>query len=221
MPAINRVVDGGASGYRHGGYVYIRPHEDEDVPRIITHDQARYEVQSFTDQLDPHPWAADKWKPYFEKLPVGPSKVAMDGLRVAINHMPDSEPTVAGIITKRSSSRAFVANLSKHRGLESWHRKNDRGVIRLSAMLFLANIHHDSVFGNTTGITDIDTKHRTRDQEMPVDCIDYLPHIDGTTHYSVRRRGLDVVAIGGAARPLLVENGFGHIWERYITSTRS
>jgi hypothetical protein len=225
LPKINqnweRVMLGIESGYKDGGYVYVRPEEGRMQPYVVSDEQTQQEARKFDALLrSDHPWAPDRWKPYFDKLPDGPEKAALDGLRLAIEHFAPSNTTVAGILTKHTGPRAFVSDLSSERSeMASWHRKTERGVIRLSAVLFSANQRHDTVFGDADGIVDIDASGRNTQVAIHAHWLSYLPHIDGTTDYTVRPGGLTAVALGGAVRPFLHQNGYGHLWERYISSS--
>lgn len=216
------------SGYESGGYVYERPSREDNPERVLTDDQARLEIRAFSEQLEPlvWPWAADKWKPYFENEHLGQeSRTALDGLRTAIDHLSADMYTALPVaILKKGHNggyKAIVGDLSTERRLESWQRRDDRGVTKQSVVLFVAKNRHHVIFGDQAGLRDIDTNTRPAEQELPIDWFDYLPHIDGSTDYTVRHGGLSKIAVGDAVFPTLREHSLQQAWEHYLTSSHS
>ncbi len=209
------------SGYRDGGFIYQKSHEDVVAPRTITNDQALHEIRVFSHQLSPLPWAPDKGMPYLDSLPDGSGKVALAGLLAAVDYFAPRNVPIAGIVISRDRPRVIIGDLLDTRSLESCYRKMPRGVTRLSLTAYLSKARHDIVYADQEGIIDIDSSERKYDVELPVDWFEYLPHIDGTTDYTVRHSGIGTVVIAGAVRPMLREQGLGHLWEQYLRSSHS
>jgi hypothetical protein len=213
-------------GYELGGFVYDRPQIEDTPERIISDIQAQAEFSSFTDQLKPlvSAWAPDKWRPYLENPFLDEeSRTALDGLRIAISYLSasNSDPLPVAMLKEKQNVgyEALIGDLSTNRGLESWQRKNSRGVMTHSVVLFISKNRHHIVFGDQSGLKNIDASPRPNESEIPIDWFDYLPHIDGTTDYTVRHRGLQKIIIGDAVRPVLRQHGLQHTWEHFLIST--
>lgn len=216
------------SGYESGGYIYERPVVGHTHERVVTQDQAKHEIRTFSGQLKPlvWDWAPDKWRPYFENEHLGQeSQTALDGLRVAIDQLSVGTGTPLALAflkaTRDNGYKALVGDLSDRRGLECQQRKNDRGVTTHAATLSVTLKSHGVIFGNQTGLIDIDSGIRPIHEAIPFDWLDYLPHIDGTTNYTIRHGGVTKIALGDTARLLLQEHGMQKLWEHYLTSGRS
>jgi hypothetical protein len=215
-------------GYENSGYVYERPSIDDTPKRIISDAQAQHEIRAFSELLKPliSPWAPDKWKPYFENEHLSQASLtALSGLRTAIDELSFQASSVLPIAilkhTRNNGYKALVGDLSTNRGLESWQRKDDRGSTRQSVALFITKNLHQVIFRDQAGLIDIDSSLRPTEQELPIDWFQYLPHIDGTTDYTVRHGGVSLIAVGSAAGPLLRETGLQHTWEQYLNSSHS
>ena len=85
--------------------------------------------------------------------------------------------------------------------------------------LFVTKQTHAVVVGDESGLIDVDARSERFPPEVAIDWFKYLPHIDGTTDYTVRHGGWGTIAIIEAVRPLLRDRGMQGVWEHYLTQS--
>ena len=215
------------SGYVRGGYRYERPVIDESPDRVISDEQAQQEMRSYHEQLTAnlHNGDVNKLLPYFDNEYLGPhATIALNALQNAVIQLgaetwPSLPLAIVGIPRENGFQKAVVGDVAVARTMESWERTSSRGVTTHSAELFLSKRRRPVVFGDREGIIEVDTNTRRLEEPFTVDAFSYLPHIDGTTNYTVRHNGLEVLALGQAALPLLREHRLQHVWTTYLTQT--
>ncbi len=210
----------GESGYRDGGYVYVKPPASRITrDRVVSEETAQAEVQSYTAQLVTHPCRGNKWRPFFDILDEGPAKVALEGLKNAIDVFCRQDVPVVAITVDALGTSAVLADLAKYQEMQSWFNVSNRGVLALGGAVLLSNKSHAAVFGNRNGIIEIDASDPDIAVPQPILVKNYLPHTQDT-NYTVRPTGVSAVGIGPTVGRLLDDNGLGHILEQYEASAR-